>query len=145
MRPSEGRIPLWPAAVVGFLVVIALSVISPTVRLNAEAPPDFVALHAPGVPANAATASAYWEIAVHAIQWKYNRGVRLPEQAPEDFRLLAASGKAATAEQRAAYWSKLREEWLRSENWHKIYTFDFSFVHEAASLWHAMRSFITHG
>jgi len=36
MRPNEGGIPLWPAAVVGFLIVIALAVISPVLRLNAE-------------------------------------------------------------------------------------------------------------
>ena len=145
MRPNEGGIPLWPAAVVGFLIVIALAVISPVLRLNAEPPSGFVGLHAPGIAANAATASAYWKIAVNAIQWKYSRGVRLPEQVPEDFRLPVPSGKSATAEERAVYWSKLREEWLKSENWHRTYTVDISFVREAGNLWHEMRNFITRG
>jgi len=145
MRPSDGRIHLWPAVVVVFLSILLTIGISSGVRLNAAPPPDFVALRVSSERADAAKASAYWELAVRVIQWKYNRVSGLPEQVPEDFKLPDATGKTTTSADRSAYWKKLREEWLRSENWHTTYGFDLSWlIRDVATLSHAVGNFVDH-
>jgi hypothetical protein len=121
MRPSEGRISLWPVAVIGCAVIFAALSITPTVKLKAVPPPDFVVL--PMRP-DAARAEQYWQVAVRVTQWKHNRTAKLPEQAPPDFRLADVTGHPANYKDRAAYWAKLREDWPRPENWHTTYTFD---------------------
>jgi len=64
---------------------------------------------------------------VRVIQWKYNRASALPELVPADFRLAGTTVQPANLEDRAAravYWAKLREEWLRPDNWHTTYKLD---------------------
>ncbi len=128
MGPSDGRIRLWPVVVIGSLVILASIGITSGVRLKNAAPSDFAALRVSGQRADAEVAAAYWEKAVRVIQFKYTRASGLPEQVPEDFRLQYASGNTAPAAERAAYWNKLREEWLRAENWHTIYSFDLRWL-----------------
>ncbi len=131
MRPSTGRISLWPAAVIGFVLVLAALSITPTLRLKAEPPSDFVGLRAPAGAPQAALAAAYWEVAVRVIRWKYNRASALPEQAPEDFKLVHDMAHPAIAEDgasRLAYWTKLREEWPKPENWQTTLVFDVSWM-----------------
>jgi hypothetical protein len=146
MRPSDGRYSLWPVGVLAFIVVIAAASITPIVRLNSTPPSDFAALRATASRPDAAAAAGYWESAVSVIQWKYNRTSPLPEQAPAEFRLGDDSGKAATGVDRTArtaYWAKLREEWLKAENWHRTISFDLMWaVRDAQSLWHAIAGFV---
>jgi hypothetical protein len=131
MRPSDGRISLWPVAVIGFVLILAALSITPAMELRATPPADFVALRASaGVP-KTAIAQGYWDVAVRVIQWKYNRGSALPEQMPADFVLPNDVGKPINVENRAirvAYWEKLREEWLRPESWHNTFSFDLGWV-----------------
>ena len=101
MRPSTGRISLWPAAVIGFVLVLAALSITPTLTLQAAPPADFVDLSASPAASRAATAKAYWELAVRVIQWKYSRGGALPEQVPEEFRMPSNPGKAVAVEEGA--------------------------------------------
>jgi hypothetical protein len=129
MRPSTGRISLWPAAVIGFVLVLAALSITPTLTLKTVPSSAFVESRASGVAPKAALAAGYWEVAVRVIQWKYTRGTALPEQVPEEFRLAHDMGQAAIVEDssaRVAYWAKLREEWLRPENWYTAYDLDLS-------------------
>jgi hypothetical protein len=146
MRPSKGRISLWPVGVIGLVLVLAALSITPMLKLKSEPPPDFVASRAPGTAAKDAAAAAYWEVAVSVIQWKYNRASSLPEQMPEEFRLAADVGQPARTEDRAAraaYWAKLREEWLRPENWHTTISLDLSWpVRNAKSMSHDVLEFI---
>ena len=125
MRPSDGRMSLWPAAVIVFIAVVSVSLITPTVRLKAEPPSDFVVLRASDKAPNARIAKEYWDVAVDVIQWKYPRTSNLPEQAPADFRPIGDTGTAARSEERAAYWQKLREDWLKADNWSTSYSVDF--------------------
>lgn len=146
MRPSTGRISLWPAAVIGFVLVLAALSITPTLRLKPEPPSDFVGLRAPAGAPKAALAAAYWEVAVRVIRWKYNRASALPEQVPEDFRLARDMAQPAIAENgasRLAYWAKLREEWPKPENWQTTLDFDLSWmVKDAQSMSRDILAFI---
>lgn len=126
MRPSKGRISLWPAALIGLGLVLAMSSITPILKLKAEPPSDFVALRASAAGPQAALATAYWNVAVRVIRWKYHRGNALPEQVPKEFNVLHETPEPVSAEARNAYWAKLREEWLRPENWQTTYDFDWS-------------------
>lgn len=129
MRPSDGRFSLWPAAVLLFVIVFAAPSLKSVVHLNSSPPADYLALHASTLP-KTQVARAYWDVAVRVIQWKYNRTTVLPEQTPADFTL-SADGEKFSAEDRAsrvAYWKKLREEWLRPENWRTTYSFDLSWI-----------------
>lgn len=145
MRPSDGKISLWPVGVIGFIVVLAAASITPIVRLNAEAPSDFVAPRASIKDSSAALSTGYWNAAVNVIQWKYSRTSALPEQAPADFSLSDAAGNARHGEdesERHAYWAKLREEWLRADNWHTTYSFDLLWmVRDFQSLWRVLENF----
>lgn len=135
MRPSKGRISLWPAALTGLGLVLAALSISPTIKLKAVPPSDFVESRASAAAPQAALAAAYWEVAVRVIQWKYHRGNALPEQVPEDFRLVHDTAQPAVTEARIAYWAKLRKEWLRPENWQTTYDLDWSWpVRNARSM-----------
>lgn len=129
MRPSTGRISLWPVAVAGFVLVFALLSITPTVKLKASPPSEFSELRASAAAPQGALAAGYWGVAVRVIQWKYNRAHVLPEQVPDDFKLAHDTAQPALAEDRAVrsvYWAKLREEWLRPENWQTTYDLDLS-------------------
>jgi hypothetical protein len=144
MRPSEGRISLWPVGLIVLFVTLAAVSITPSVKLNPVPPADFVTLHASARGAKAAMAAEYWEVALRVIQWKYARASALPEQVPADFRL--ADGRPANVEDqgvRVAYWEKLREEWLRPENWHTDYSFDLTWpIRNGRSLLHAVLRFL---
>jgi hypothetical protein len=132
MRPSEGRISIWPVAVIGLAAMLFALTISPTVKLK-SAPPSGFALGA----SNTTPASEYWNVAVRVIQWKYNRTSALPEQVPAEFRLAENSvhPKIEDHAARAAYWAKLRGEWNKPENWRQTYRLDFSWmVHSAQSV-----------
>ena len=136
MRPSDGRINLWPLAVIGFIVMLAIACVNPVVRLNAAPPQDFRTLRA-----NAAEAKRYWEVAAQVIQWKYDRTAPLPEAAPPEFRPGDAAGKPDGAA-RLAYWAQLRVEWLKADNWHKTLSFDMSWmINDAESVWSGFRDF----
>jgi hypothetical protein len=140
MRPSDGRTNLWPLAVIGFIVILAVASITPVVRLNATPPPDFAALRVAGQRPNAAEAARYWDAAVQVIQWKYDRTAALPAKVPAEFS--PANGKTESAA-RQAYWDKLREEWLRADNWHRTVDFDLSWmIHGAESIWRELRGFV---
>src|ERR1700688_2669511 len=102
MRPDDGRVNLWPAAVVAFIVILAAASITPTVRLNTTPPSDFVALRASTTGADNALAARYWESAVSVIQWKYNRTSTLPAQVPADFRLADVGGSVSRGENQGA-------------------------------------------
>jgi hypothetical protein len=142
MRPDDGRINLWPMAVIGIIVILAAASITPVVRLNAAPPPDFTALRATAKGANAAEAARYWDAAVQVIEWKYERTSNLPEQAPAEFRPADDSGKTDTTA-RLAYWAKLREEWLKADNWHKTLTFNISWIlNDAESIWRGIHDFV---
>lgn len=141
MRPSDGRISLWPLAVIGFILVLAVASVTTVVRLNATAPKDFVDLRATAKGANAAEAQRYWDNAVQVIQWRYSRTAVLPAQAPAEF--VASDGKADGAA-RQAYWTKLREEWLKADNWHTTVTFDATWiVNDAWSVWRGLHDWAT--
>jgi hypothetical protein len=122
---------LWPVAVIGVIVVLAVASITPVVRLNPAPPSDFVALRSSAKGSNAAMAEEYWAAAESVIQWKYNHTSALPEEVPAEFRLVDNGGKETTGESpvvRVAYWTKLREEWLKADNWHTTYSFDLSWM-----------------
>jgi hypothetical protein len=147
MRPSDGRISLWPVAVIGFIVLLLAACITPVVRLNTTPPSDFVALKTSAKGSNTATASRYWDAAVRVVQWKYNRTSTLPAQAPADFSLTDESNKRVGGENEAArfaYWARLREDWLKAENWHTTYSFDLSWIaRDLQYLWSAAMNFVS--
>ena len=133
MRPSDGRISLWPIGVVGFILVLAVASVTQVVRLNSTPPKDFVNLRATAKGPNAAEAKRYWDTAVEVIQLRYSRTSALPVQAPAEFA--PADGKFDGAS-RQAYWAKLREEWLKSENWHNSLSFDVSWMlNDVSAVW----------
>ena len=139
MRPSEGRINLWPLAVTGVIVILAVASITPVMRLNSAPPPDFVALRATAKGPNATEAQRYWDVAVQVIQWRYDRTSALPVQVPAEFK--PGDGKT-DGEASPRYWAKLRQEWLVSDNWHKTITFDMSWIlHDVQSLWGWLSNF----
>lgn len=142
MRPSRGRITLWPLAVIVFGMTLAFLSVTPTVQLNSAPPSGFVSVEQP----KTAHARGYWEVAVRVIQWKYNRASALPEQVPADFRLAGNAGQSANVADRAdrvVYWVKLREEWLRPENWHTAYKLDLGWpLRSARSLSNAAARFL---
>ena len=128
MRPSDGRIRLWPLALILSALMLAGLSVTPSVKLNPVPPSDFLS----AVRSRPALAQGYWETAVRVIQWKYSRASALPEQVPADFR---TAGDTASFEEREAcvvYWAKLREEWLRPENWHTTYDVDLGWPLRAA-------------
>jgi hypothetical protein len=146
MRPDDGRLSLWPAAVIGVIVVLALASITPVLRLNPVPPSDFVTLKSSAKGPDAALAAGYWKSAESVVQWKYDRTSTLPEQIPADFRLADNSGNGITVESqgaRSAYWAKLREEWLKSDNWHTTYSFDLSWMmNNALALSRGLTNFV---
>jgi hypothetical protein len=143
MRPSEGRISFWPLAVIGFAAALCALSITCTVKLTDEVPADFVTLRAPAAPPKTTIAEAYWQVAERVIQWKYNRTLALPGQMPPEFRLASESATVEDRAARVAYWAKLREEWLRPENWHTTYGFDVSWpLRNARSLSREVLRFI---
>ena len=95
---------------------------------------------------DAALAAGYWKSAENVVQWKYDRTSTLPEQIPADFRLADNSGNGITVESqaaRSAYWAKLREEWLKADNWHTTYSFDLSWMmHNALALSRGLTNFV---
>lgn len=131
MRPDDGRTSLWPAAVVAVIVILAVASVTPVLRLNSAAPSDFVSLRWSAKAPESTIAAGYWESAVSVIQWKYSRTSALPEQVPTEFKLVDNAGKGTTGESqgvRAAYWAKLRQEWLKADNWHTTLDFDLSWM-----------------
>jgi hypothetical protein len=132
--------------VVGVIVILAVASITPVVRLNTAPPSDFLALRSSAKGSDTAIAEGYWEAALNVIQWKYSRTSALPEQATADFRLAEDSGKAANGDNpavRAAYWAKLREEWLKADNWHTTYSFDMSWmIRDVQALARAVTNFV---
>ena len=146
MRPSDGRLSLWPVAVIGVLVVLALASITPVLRLNPVPPSDFVTFKSSSKGPNAALAAGYWKSAENVVQWKYDRTTSLPDQIPADFKLADDSGNEITMENqgvRSAYWAKLREEWLKADNWHTTYSFDLSWmVRDALALSRGVTNFV---
>ena len=140
MRPSEGRINLWPLAVTGVIVILAVASITPVMRLNSAPPPDFVALRATAKGPNATEAQRYWDVAVEVIQWRYDRTSMLPVQAPAEFK---PGDDKTDDEARPRYWAKLRQEWLVSDNWHRTITFDISWIlHDVQALWGGLSNFV---
>jgi hypothetical protein len=131
MRPDDGRLSLWPVGVFLFIVVLAVASITPVVRLNTAPPSDFSTLRSSAKGSDAAVAAGYWKAAETVIQWKYSRASALPEPVPVDFKLVDDSGKGTNGESQAvrtAYWAKLREEWLKADNWHTTYSFDLGWM-----------------
>lgn len=65
-----------------------------------------------------------------------------------DFRLADELEKTSSAERRAiraAYWAKLREEWIRPENWHSSYEISFVWIlRDIESLERGIMSLINH-
>jgi hypothetical protein len=146
MRPDDGRTSLWPVIVVAVIVILAVASITPVVRLNTALPSDFVALRSSAKGSDAAIATGYWAAAESVIQWKYSRATALPEQVPAEFRLVDESGKGPHGDSpaaRAAYWAKLREEWLKADNWHTTYSFDMSWIiRDVLALSRAVTNFV---
>jgi hypothetical protein len=135
MRASDGRFSLLPAAILGFVLLLAALSITPAVQLKSVPPSDFAALRLSAAGRRDALAGGYWEVATRVTQWKYSRTSPLPAQAPADFKLAAGNGKPDRIEDqgaRAAYWAKLREEWLRPENWHTTYGVDLTWPAKSA-------------
>jgi hypothetical protein len=139
MRPSQGRVSLWPLAVIIIIMALGVLTITPKVELKANPPAGFVALRTTAGTPKTAVANGYWDVAAHVIQWKYNRGSALPEQVPAEFSLPNDIGKTNNIEDRAArvaYWEKLREEWLRPESWRTFYSIDLDWITTGAqTLW----------
>jgi hypothetical protein len=137
---------LWPIVVIAFIVGLAAVSITLTVRLNTAPPSDFVTLRASAKGPDTDMARGYWVAAVSIIQWKYTRTSALPVQPPVDFKLVEDSGKGADEESQAArvaYWARLREEWLKTDNWHKTYSFDLSWMaRDAESVSRAATNFV---
>jgi len=101
------------------------------VKLNTLPPRDFVALRVSDTMPKTGTAEAYWKVALGVIQWKYSRTSELPAQVPAEFRLADDRSTTFSVEERAiraSYWAKLREEWIRPENWHTSYGFSLDWV-----------------
>lgn len=142
MRPSEGRISLWPAVVIGFVATMAALTVTPTMKLAIVPPPDFVGSSATTAPTKVSLASEYWQVVVGVIQWKYNRTAELPEQMPPEFRLVQGTGGGDQLD-RATYWKAARKEWNKPENWHRSYQVDWSWmINDAHSLSQAVSHLI---
>ncbi len=148
MRPSDGRYSLWPVGVTLFVLLTAVVSVQPTVKLNSSPPADFIALRASVTQSKTTTAEAYWNVASSVIQWKYSRTAELPEQLPAEFKLPEETSKSGSGEDRAiraAYWAKLREEWIRPDNWHTAYSFSLTWVfRDLESLRRGFMSLIDH-
>ncbi len=148
MRPSDGRYSLWPLGVTLFILLIVVVSVQPSVKLNTSPPADFVALRASDTQSKDTIAKGYWNVAVNVIQWKYSRTAELPEQVPADFKVPDGTNKRASVEERAiraAYWAKLRDEWIRPDNWHTAYSFNFRWIfHDLESLRRAIITLLDH-
>ena len=134
MRPSEGRLQLWPVAVFAFAVVLGLLSFSLNSRLTENAPREFRELPvAPGFKANPDVANEYWRSAVAIIQWKFPFGTMLPDEPPPEFRLLPGTHtRTAIADAaRQQYWNKLRQLWSHPELWQRKLDFDVSWAGRA--------------
>src|SRR6266516_4460534 len=101
MRPSDGRISLWPLGVIGFIVVLLVACVTVVVRLNTAPPKEFAELRATAKGPNAAEAKRYWDNAVQVIQLKYGRTSALPTQPPPE---VVPGDRKAEAAARQAYW-----------------------------------------
>ena len=133
MRPSDGRISLWPLGVIGAIAVLAVASFTNVMRLNATPPKDFAAVRVTAKGADATEAQRYWDAAVEVIQVRYSRTSALPAEPPAEF---APANGRSNAAARQAYWGKLREEWLKADNWHRTVTFDITWIwHDAESVW----------
>jgi len=130
MRPDDGRLNLWPVAVIVFLAILGVGSITPVVRLDSSPPKDFLTLRTNAKGSNAEEAKGYWETAVKVLQWKYDRTRPLPEQPPQEFTLGTTNYTDSPQEQaaRSLYWTKLRQEWVKAENWHRTIDFSVSWI-----------------
>ncbi len=134
MRPSEGRLQLWPAAVAAMIVVVALLSFDLPFRLNHNPPQQYrVVQFAPGGTASAELADEYWDLAVRVVQWKYPYGTALPQDPVPEFTLVAktSGGNRAATAARQQYWNLLRQLWPRPEVWHRRLEFDVSWAGRA--------------
>lgn len=134
MRPSEGRLQLWPAAVAAMIMVLALLSFDLPFRLNNDPPQQYRTTPlAPGGQANAELADQYWVLAVQVIQWKYPFGTALPRDPLPEFTLLpkSAANNRSAAAARQQYWDLLRQLWSRPEVWHRKLEFDVSWAGRA--------------
>ena len=122
----------WLAPLVLILVFIYRSTDS-TLTLRKEPPPEFLEVRpewkAEQRDAEACLARAYWQIAVHTMQWKYRPGIALPENPPREFHLGPDQGGCSlrlSVTSREHYWRQLRKVWLHPGIWKKRYTWDTS-------------------
>ncbi len=131
MRPSEGRLQLWPVAIAAMMLVVALLSFDVPLRLNHDPPQQYRNIQlAPGRAANPELADQYWVLAVQVIQWKYPFGTALPQNPLPEFTatpdIIARDRSAAGSRQQ--YWNLLRQLWSRPEVWHRTLEFDIGWV-----------------
>jgi hypothetical protein len=123
------RVCLWAAAfAVPVFLVICLA-IHPVMRLRADPPAEFFGV-SPGWDAKRRLdeerlARAYWDKAVHSIQWKYKFGTNLPDEPVSEFALGGRKPDAAASkpdiDSRVVYWRRLQRVWLLPQAWQKSY------------------------
>lgn len=131
MRPSEGRLSLWPVAVLAIVIVLALLSFDLPLRLRATTPQEFrTAVAKTTGKQNRQQADDYWLLAVNVVQWKYPFGSILPKDPPPEFALpLAGAAERRDGQaMRLQYWAALRQVWPQPAIWRHSLEFDVSWV-----------------
>jgi hypothetical protein len=100
---------------------------TPVMRLQAEAPVDFVDQNPNWTAKRRAReeelAKAYWQVAVVSLQKEYRWGSELPAEPLSEFQIekekeyVPTGGAKAITETRAHYWEKLRRSWADPQCW----------------------------
>ena len=91
MRPSDGRISLWPAVVITVVFTLAALSVTPTVKLNNAPPYDFVALRASAAGPKTEMAEKYWEVAARVINGSTVAPAPCLRRCPQDLRYRTAA------------------------------------------------------
>ncbi len=129
---------------VALLSVVVYSWTRPVVRLRANPPASFLEERPEWNEKRRAQekqlARTYWELAVQAVQQKYEFGMRLPEQPPVEFQIEGkdqhGAGFPFDPVTRDRYWNKLRQIWAMPDAWEESSRLDADWICRASEWLH---------
>ena len=133
----KGSLALWALGI--FLGFFIYASIRPVMRLRNDPPAEFFEIGADWRPAQRVAeerlARAYWQRAVHSVQWKHSFGTPLPDTAPPEFTIQEKGSQPGTGEAsavvRTRYWQKVRKVWPLPQTWDKSHEWSTAWVGEA--------------
>lgn len=125
-EPRRGGFWKW-VVIIGCALFFVYRSTLPAVHLKSAPPPEFNAGNSRRghrlTSSEKQIAQAYWNAAVHSIQWAYPRGKSLPYTPPPDFRVKKQFRQQSSNIDlsRDFYWRRLRAVWRRPDIWHISY------------------------